>query len=477
MSLKLFNTLTRKKEEFKPINKGKVGIYTCGLTVYNYGHIGNYRSFLFEDLLIRYLEYKGYDIKHVMNITDVDDKTIKNSRAKEISLKEYTDIYTKAFFEDVDTLNMRKAEYYPKATEHIEEMINMIEKILEKGYAYKTNDNSVYFNISKMKDYGKLSKLDLTKLKSGASGRISQDEYDKENISDFVLWKGYTKEDGDVYWESPFGKGRPGWHLECSVMSTKYLGPTLDIHCGGIDNMFPHHENEIAQSETATGKKFVNYWLHGEHLVFKTPSDKEEEKMSKSLGNVLYIRDLLEKGYDGKTIRFALISAHYRHQLAYSEYRISEYSKRLKRYNDFINRLNHIINSEDEISNDIEEKIKNLVNNGIIEFERNMDDDLNISGALANFDDVITNVNKMFEHLNRRSASIVLDFLKRIDKVLGILTFSEIKLDEDIEKLIVNREKAREEKNYKKADEIRNKLKEMGIILEDTQKGTKWKRA
>ncbi len=476
MALKLYNTLTRRKEEFKPKVEGKVDIYTCGLTVYNYGHIGNYRSFLFEDLLIRYLEYKGYEINHAMNITDVDDKTIRNSRKEGKSLKEYTDIYTKAFFEDVDTLNMRKAEHYPKATEHVQEMIDMIQKIMDKGYAYKTDDNSVYFDISKLKNYGKLSRIDLTKLKGGASGRVSQDEYDRENISDFVLWKGYTEQDGDVYWNSPFGKGRPGWHIECSAMSTKYLGETLDIHCGGIDNMFPHHENEIAQSETATGKKFVNYWLHGEHLIFKSPKDEEEEKMSKSLGNVLYIRDLLQKGYTGKTIRFALISAHYRHQLAYSEERIEEYKSRLKRYQDFITRINHRLNLDDEKKPQIEKKIEELVNTGFNRFNQYMDDDLNISGALSIFDEVISNVNKEFDELNSISASMVMNYLKKIDMVLGILTFEEEILDEKIEKLIKEREEARAEKNYAKADEIRNKLKDSGIILEDTPKGTTWKR-
>lgn len=472
MGLRIYNTLNRKKEEFKPINGNNVGVYTCGLTVYNYGHIGNFRSFLFEDLLVRYLVYKGYNVKHVMNITDVDDKTIKNSKKNNQSLYEYTNKYTDAFFEDVQTLNMRKAEYYPKATEHIKEMLNLIEKIEQKGYAYKTADNSVYFKISEMKDYGKLSKIDLEQLREGASGRVSADEYDRENISDFTLWKGYTEEDGDVFWESKYGKGRPGWHIECSAMSMKYLGETFDIHCGGIDNMFPHHENEIAQSETASGKKFVNYWMHAEHVLFKSKST-EEEKMSKSLGNVVYIRDLLDKGYTGKAIRFALISVHYKQQLAYSEDRLIEYQSRLNRYQDFIRRVQQINNTESENKYDVD----NVINKGIEKFENYMDDDLNISPALASMDDVISDMNKNFDKLNKDDAEKILNFLKKLDKVLAIFTFEENNtLDENIEQLIKEREEARKQKDFKKADEIRNKLKDMGIVLEDTSKGTKWKK-
>jgi cysteinyl-tRNA synthetase len=472
MGLKIYNTLNRKKEEFKPNNGNNVGIYTCGLTVYNYGHIGNFRSFLFEDLLVRYLVYKGYNVTHVMNITDVDDKTIKNSRKNNLSLYEYTNKYTDAFFEDAETLNMRKAEHYPKATEHIKEMLDLIEKIEEKGRAYKTSDNSVYFKISEMKDYGKLSKIDRSQLREGASGRVTADEYDRENISDFTLWKGYTEEDGDVYWESKYGKGRPGWHIECSAMSMKYLGETFDIHCGGIDNMFPHHENEIAQSESATGKKFVNYWMHAEHVLFKT-KNTDEEKMSKSLGNVVYIRDLLEKGYTGKAIRFALISVHYKQQLAYSEDRLIEYQSRLKRYQDFIRRLKQVDNNEIESKYNVD----NIINKGYENFEKYMDDDLNISPALASMDEVISEVNKNFDKLNKKEADKVLDYLKKLNTVLAVFTFEENDtLDKEVEQLIKEREEARKKKNFQKADDIRNKLKDMGIVLEDTANGTKWKK-
>ena len=258
-----FNTLTRRKEAFKPITEGEVRLYTCGPTVYDFAHIGNFRAFVFEDLLRRWLEYRGFKVTHVMNLTDVDDKTIRGSQQQQKPLDQYTDFYAKAFFEDVSALNIERADFYPRATENITEMVALIKRLLEKGYAYKGEDRSVYYAISKFKDYGKLSKIKVAKLKSGA--RVKVDEYAKEEAQDFALWKAWTKEDGDVFWETELGKGRPGWHIECSAMSMRYLGERFDIHCGGVDNMFPHHENEIAQSEGATGKKFVNYWLHNEH--------------------------------------------------------------------------------------------------------------------------------------------------------------------------------------------------------------------
>ena len=263
--IKLFNTLTRQKEEFTPIEPGKVGMYTCGPTVYDYAHIGNFRAFVFEDLLKRWLQHRGFQVKHVMNLTDVDDKTIKGSQKQAKPLREYTDFYASAFFEDIKALNIEPATVYPRATDHVPEMVTIIKTLLAKGIAYRGEDGSIYFAISKFPDYGKLSHLKMAELKAGA--RVSQDEYAKEEAQDFALWKAYTAEDGDVYWETELGKGRPGWHIECSAMSMKYLGETFDIHCGGVDNMFPHHENEIAQSEGATGKPFVLYWMHNEHLL------------------------------------------------------------------------------------------------------------------------------------------------------------------------------------------------------------------
>ncbi|MEM7819165.1 MAG: cysteine--tRNA ligase, partial [Candidatus Aenigmatarchaeota archaeon] len=290
MVLKLFNTLTRKKEVFKPIKKNEVRMYTCGPTVYDFAHIGNFRTYVWQDILKRWLLFKGFKVKHVMNLTDIDDKTIKGAREQGISLREFTEKYIKAFFEDSKTLNLLPADVYPRATEHIREIVELIKILIEKGYAYKGEDGSIYYDISKFKDYGKLSKLKIKELKAGA--RVKSDSYTKEEAYDFALWKAWDPEDGEVFFETEIGKGRPGWHIECSAMSMKYLGETFDIHTGGVDLIFPHHENEIAQSEAATGKKFVNYWLHAEHLIV------EGRKMSKSLGNFYTLRDLLAKGYD-----------------------------------------------------------------------------------------------------------------------------------------------------------------------------------
>jgi cysteinyl-tRNA synthetase len=305
-----FNTLTRQKESFTPIEEGKAKIYTCGPTVYDFAHIGNFRAFLFDDLLKRWLEYRGFEVVHVMNITDVDDKTIKGSRKRNVPLREYTDYYMKAFFEDIDTLKIERANYYPRATEHIPEMVALIKRLMERGYAYKGEDGSIYYAISKFKEYGKLSRIKVDDLKAGA--RVKVDEYGKEEAQDFALWKAWTQEDGEVFWDTEIGKGRPGWHIECSAMSMKYLGETFDIHCGGVDNMFPHHENEIAQSEAATGKKFVNYWLHNEHLLV------EGKRMGKRFGNYYTLRDLLKMGYDPKAIRYLLILTHYRQQFNFT---------------------------------------------------------------------------------------------------------------------------------------------------------------
>ncbi|HEO66240.1 MAG TPA: cysteine--tRNA ligase, partial [Spirochaetes bacterium] len=312
MSLRFFNTLTRKKEDFVPINEREVSIYTCGPTVYNYIHIGNLRTFLFEDILVRYLKYKGYEVHQIMNLTDVDDKTIRNSIQQNVSLNDYTQKFKEAFFKDIQTLNITPAEKYPCATDHIDEMITLIHQLEENGMAYRS-EGSIYFSINKFNEYGKLAHLDRDNLKAGASGRVSNDEYEKENIGDFVLWKAYTPEDGDVYWDTSLGKGRPGWHIECSAMSMKYLGETFDIHTGGVDNIFPHHENEIAQSEGVTEKPFVHYWLHSEFLNISG------EKSSKSKGNVIYLQDLLDKGFSKEVIRFSLIQSHYRSKVNYSE--------------------------------------------------------------------------------------------------------------------------------------------------------------
>ena len=452
--LKFYNTLTRKKEVFKPIKDKEVKMYTCGPTVYDFAHIGNFRAYIFEDLLRRYLKYKGYKVKQVMNITDVDDKTIKGSKKENISLKEFTRKYEKAFFEDIKKLNIEKVEVYPRATEHIKEMQNIINILLKKNVAYKSKDG-IYFSISKFKDYGKLA--NIKNLKIGASGRVKVDEYEKEQAQDFALWKFWDKEDGNVKWKASFGDGRPGWHIECSAMSMKYLGENFDVHTGGIDNIFPHHQNEIAQSEACTGKKFVNYWLHCEHLLV------DGRKMSKSLSNFYTLRDLLNKGYDSISIKYLLLATHYRQNLNFTLEALEGAKNSVERLRDFMHSVKDL---------KYDSKTDKLVDNVKREFENALDDDLNISEALASIFNFIRDINKLGIG-GEKIYNLMLDF----DKVLGLNLYvkKEI-LSKEIKELIKKREKYRKEKNFKKADEFREKLKEKGIILEDTNKGVKVKK-
>jgi cysteinyl-tRNA synthetase len=397
-----------------------------------------------------------------MNITDVDDKTIRGARENGVSLREYTDKYIKIFIEDMETLRLKKPDFMPRATEHIKEMVELIKKLLEKGYAYY-KDGSIYFSISKFPSYGKLSGIDKSKVKIGA--RVDVDEYEKEDLRDFVLWKKAKEEEG-VWWETEIGKGRPGWHIECSAMSMKYLGETFDIHTGGVDNIFPHHENEIAQSEAATGKKFVNYWLHCAHLLVNG------EKMSKSKGNFYTLRDLLNKGYNPVAIRYLLLSTHYRDPLNFTENSLKQAENTVKNYNDFYQGLNICAGEiyNEEIKKEIEK-----ARNGFIE---SLDDDLNISGGLSSIFNLIKKVNIFFSkgEIGRKNVVEIKEFLEDIDNVLCILEKKEENLPEDILNLIKEREKARKEKDFKKADLIREKLKEKGIILEDTPYGTRLKR-
>ena len=456
--LKLYNTLTRKVDFFKPLKKGHVTVYNCGPTVYNYIHIGNCRAFLVADLLRRYLEYKKYNVKQVMNITDVDDKTIRDSQKEGVSLKEFTERYTKAFFEDLKTLNAKPAHVYPKATENIKEMVELILKLKKKGYTYES-EGSTYYKISKFKDYGKLSKIKVKELKSGA--RVKQDEYTKEDAHDFALWKAWDESDGDVFWETELGKGRPGWHIECSAMSMKYLGETFDIHTGGIDLIFPHHENEIAQAEAATGKPFVKYWVHNEYILV------DGKKMSKSLGNFYLLRDLLKKGYDPRAMRYLLLSTHYRQPLNFTLEGIDAAKAALERLQNFIDHLNSTKGTKDN------KKLSSLIKEVEEEFERHMDSDLNISSALASVFEFLKEAYKL--EISKKDAQKIIKVMKKFDSVLGVLSFEKQRLSKTVEDMIKEREEARKKKDWAKADEIRNKLKEQGITIEDTPEGARWK--
>src|SRR3989344_5666019 len=464
MPLKLYNTLTKKKEAFKPIKDKEVRMYSCGPTIYHFAHIGNFRAYICSDILKRYLKYSGFKVKHVMNITDVDDKTIKGANKEGISLAEYTQRYEKSFFEDLETLNIDKAEVFPRATEHIPEMVSIIKSLLKNNIAYKSEYGSVYYDISKFKDYGKLSHTKLKELKEGA--RVKQDSYEKGEAKDFALWKAYDKEDGNVFWETEIGKGRPGWHIECSAMSIKHLGEHFDIHGVGVDLIFPHHENEIAQSEGSTKKKFVNYWFHNEHLLVNG------QKMSKSLGNFYTLRDLLNKGYRAKAIRYLLLSAHYRVQLNFTEEAVKAAEHAVQRLSDFMIKLKEIKNNADnkQIQKSID-KTKKL-------FEEAMDDDLSVSIALSHIFDFVKEINTLMmeNKIGKNNAKKIISLMHGFDSVLGILGEKEEKLSAELKKLIDEREKARKVKDFAKADKIRNELKQKGIILEDTKDGVRWKR-
>jgi cysteinyl-tRNA synthetase len=464
-NIHFFNTLTRQKERFVPLEKGTAKMYTCGLTVYDFGHIGNFRAFVFEDLLRRWLEYREYKVTQVMNITDVDDRTIKASRTQGVTLKEITNKYIKAFFDDVEALNIEKAEYYPKATEHVPIMVDLVKKLVDKGYAYRGEDDSLYYDISKFKDYGKLAKIKLEELKPGA--RVKVDEYAKEEAQDFALWKAWDEGDGDVYWQTELGKGRPGWHIECSAMSMKYLGETFDIHCGGVDNIFPHHENEIAQSEAATGKKFVNYWLHNEHLLV------EGRKMAKRLGNYFTVKDLTGKGYDPRAIRYLMLSTHYRQQLNFTFEGLEAAKNTLERLTNFARRL------LDANGSGGDEDLRQLADRFQTSFEEAMDDDLNINIALPALFDFVRDVNNYLEKnmVSSPEAKRIYSLIMKLVGVFGVIgeVRKQEKLPKEAEELIRKREEARQAKDWTEADKLREQLKSMGIIIEDTAQGVKWR--
>jgi cysteinyl-tRNA synthetase len=461
--LQFYNTLTQKREPFKEINPGEVRLYTCGPTVYAHAHIGNFRTFMFEDLLRRYLKYKGYKLIQVMNITDIDDKTIRDSQKAGVSLAEFTQKYTKAFFRDLDALLIERAESYPKATDHIAEMIAMIQSLVEKGFTYEA-DGSVYFSIKKFVGYGKLSHINIDLNQTGH--RYETDEYEKDDVRDFVLWKKHKE--GEPFWESPWGKGRPGWHIECSAMSQKYLGQHFDIHTGGIDNMFPHHENEIAQSEAACGQKFVNYWLHAEHLMHK------KDKMSKSLGNIATVRDLIKDGWRPRTLRYFLLSAHYRSPLVYDGDELAACEKALARIDEFVSKLGN----QNAVSGCkvVDEKISSCRKS----FVDALDDDLNISGAFAALFTFIKELNPPLsaELLSPEESFQIKNFLAELNKVLGFIDLAEKRemLPHEIEALIAERAAARAAKDFARSDAIRDQLLARGIILKDTPQGVRWEK-
>ncbi|MCJ7582238.1 MAG: cysteine--tRNA ligase [Candidatus Aminicenantes bacterium] len=462
--LKLFNTLSGKIESFQSLEKGHVKLYTCGPTVYDYAHIGNYRAYMFEDLLKRLLLFLGFKVTHAMNITDVDDKTIIGAQAEGVTIQEYTKKYIDSFYTDLETLNILKADYYPRATDHIPEMVKLIQRLLDKGIAYRKN-GSIYFSIEKFPNYGRLSKIELSELRPGE--RVDSDEYEKESVHDFVLWK--EKKAGEPFWETDLGDGRPGWHIECSAMSSKYLGETFDIHCGGVDNIFPHHENEIAQSEAASGHSFVNFWIHCHHLIV------DGEKMSKSKNNQFTLKDLKNKGIDPMGLRLLLLSTHYRKMLNFTFDACWQAQSSVQRIKDFLFELKHRPFKEGE-SIEVGKNIATMMN----KFTSGLCDDLNISIALTVFFEMIKRFNVMMtkDEIYSKDPEKIISAVNKINSVLGILKEEcEDDLSPEILEKIESRQQARKEKNFSLSDQIRDELSALGIILEDTKDGTvRWKK-
>ena len=471
MGLKLFNTLTRSVQEFVPLDPSgrTAGMYCCGPTVYDFAHIGNWRTFLFGDLVRRYLEFKGYTVKHVMNITDIDDKIIKRVRELKSSLPEVTGKFENAFLDDLKTLNCRVPHHTPRATEHIAEIISLIEKLVARGLAYRAPDGSVYFSIEKYRgkgcQYGQLVHLNFEEMRAGE--RVRSDDYAKEALADFALWKARVPEDGEVFWPSPWGEGRPGWHIECSAMSMSLLGPSFDLHLGGEDLMFPHHEDEIAQSEgaglQANGQHFVKYWLHGAHLLV------EGKKMSKSLGNFFTLRDLLAKGFTGREIRCHLLQAHYRETFNFTLEGLQSAGRSLTRIDECLTKLR-------ELAGDLKASDHAPL---LDQFADMLDDDLNIAGAWGAIFDWVRETNgRLAENgLDAAAAASALATWEKLDSVLGVGARAELDVPSEINALLEARQAARKAKDFKRADAIRDELKAKGWVIEDTPKGARVKRA
>ncbi|HET7338980.1 MAG TPA: cysteine--tRNA ligase [Candidatus Dormibacteraeota bacterium] len=468
MTLRLHNTLTGTKEPFEPLEPGRVRMYTCGPTVWNFAHVGNLRAFLFYDLVRRHLQVSGYRVDHVMNLTDIDDRILDQAMHAGTTIADYTRPYAQAFFEDMSTLRAQKAEHYPRATEHIAEMLAMIGTLLENGNAYES-EGDVYFRIASFPKYGELSHLDRGGLKAGA--RVATDKYDKENVSDFALWKRSQPEDEQIggAWDSPFGKGRPGWHIECSAMSKRYLGDTIDIHAGGVDLMFPHHENEIAQSEAANHEKFARVWLHSEHLA-----DATGEKMSKSAGRFTTLRDLLDAGHDPLAIRlFLMANAHYRSKVRLSPealHAAAEQVRRLREFNERVQRT-AAAPSDDPL-------LENRIEATRAAYREALDDDLNLSQGLGLVFDLIREANAALDggRVGERSRTSLLALVEDVDAHLDVVNVEEPGLAEEVERLIADRERARKARDFARSDQIREDLRRRGIALEDSKDGVRWRR-
>jgi len=466
MALNLFNTLSRSVQTFAPLDPNglKVGMYCCGPTVYDYAHIGNWRTFVFADLVRRHLEFKGFQVTHVMNITDVEDKIIKRVRELKTTLRAFTGQYETAFLDDLRALGCREPHQKPRATEYIAQIIDLIEKLVARGVAYRAPDGSVYFSIEKYRgcgcQYGQLLKLNFDEMRTGE--RVKSDEYAKESIADFALWKARVPEDGEVYWRSPFGEGRPGWHIECSAMSTSLLGNTFDLHLGGEDLIFPHHEDEIAQSEGATGQPFVKFWLHGAHLLV------EGKKMSKSLGNYFTLRDLQAKGYTGREVRYLLLSAHYRETFNFTLEGLAGAKTALARIDECVTKLRELAGST---AGQPDAEL-------VAAFQAALDEDLNISAAWGAVFEWVRKTNRALAEntLGVAGAASALAAWEKINAVLGIGLAAEAEAPAELQALLVERQNARKNKDFKRSDEIRDQLKAQGWVIEDSPKGQRLKK-
>ena len=475
--IQLHNTLSGKLESFVPQKPGEVRMYTCGPTVYDYAHIGNYRTFVFQDILRRFLKLRGFQLQHVMNLTDVDDRIIANAAAAEKNIRDYTEKFAQAFFDDCKTLSIEAPEHWIRATDHIDDMVQLIQRLQERTFTYPS-EGSIYYRIAKFPNYGKLSKIDLTGIQAGA--RVDNDRYEKESARDFALWK--APKPGEHFWETAIGRGRPGWHIECSAMAMKYLGETLDIHTGGIDLAFPHHENEIAQSEAATGKPFARYWLHAEHLLV------EGEKMSKSLGNFFTLRDLFEKGYKPSALRFALASVPYRKQLNFTFDGLTQATNSVERLRNLADRL-----QQAKFPVGKQPGMLERISKAHEDFDAGLSDDLNTARALAAVFDLARDANTAMDkgEFRRGDADATQQFLVTFDKVFAVLEDNDAQKlralgygtavagpsDAEIERLIAERIAAKKNRDFSTADSIRKELADRGIILEDAKDGSvRWKR-